>query len=211
MRLKPRGDGAWDVEVDRGLVAEIVRAAKGLSDELGIGAGLQDRVAQVYEGAVFMDFERGRMERDGHGLYEAVPPERLPPLYVAYHDRLAEGTEVTHNDLRARWQRGEPAVHAAMARWAELAQQTRDLIAAGRASEIGPLVDENFDLRARLIRISDGNRQLVETGRRLGAAVNFAGSGGAVTGTFDGDPGRLEALRAAYAATGARLVLPEIA
>jgi hypothetical protein len=40
--------------------------------------------------------------------------------------------------------------------------------------------------------------------------VNFAGSGGAVIGLYDGDPGRLEALRAAYAATGARLIVPEI-
>jgi glucuronokinase len=72
-------------------------------------------------------------------------------------------------------------------------------------------VDENFDLRASLIRISDGNRRLVETGRRLGAAVNFAGSGGAVTGLWDGDPGRLGALKNAYAATGAQLIVPRIA
>jgi len=72
-------------------------------------------------------------------------------------------------------------------------------------------MDENFDLRARLIRISEGNRMLIETGRRLGAAVNFAGSGGAVTGTWDGDPERLQALRAAYAALGARVLVPEVA
>jgi glucuronokinase len=129
---------------------------------------------------------------------------------VAYHDRLAEGTEVTHNDLRSRWQRGEKAVHDAMQRCAQLAQQAKDLITAGRGSEIGPLVDENFDLRASLIRISDGNRRLVETGRRLKAAVNFAGSGGAVTGLWDGDPGRLQALRGAYAETGAQLIVPRI-
>lgn len=198
----------FEVEIEKPLLPNLILAVE--RDELGIGAGLQDRVAQVYEGAVFMDFERTRMDRDGHGLYEAVAPDRLPPIFVAYHDQLAEGTEVTHNDLRARWQRGEPAVHEAMARWAEIAQQARALIAAGRAEEIGPLVDENFDLRASLIRISDGNRRLVETGRGLGAAVNFAGSGGAVTGIWDGDPDRLAALRSAYAAMGARLVLPEI-
>jgi glucuronokinase len=158
-----------------------------------------------------MDFARERMEKDGHGFYEPVDPAKLPPLFVAYHDRLAEGTEVTHNDLRSRWQRGEPAVHEAMGRWAQLAQQARDLIQAGRAAEIRPLVDENFDLRASLIRISEGNRKLVEAGRRVGAAVNFAGSGGAVTGTWDGDPQRLLALRQGYAALGARLIQPEIA
>jgi glucuronokinase len=199
----------YEVAVEKPVLPNLILSVE--RDELGIGAGLQDRVAQVYEGAVFMDFARERMEKDGHGLYETVEPAKLPPLFVAYHDRLAEGTEVTHNDLRSRWQRGEPAVHEAMLRWAELAQQARDLIDRGRGAEIKPLVDENFDLRARLIRISDGNRRLVETGRRLGAAVNFAGSGGAVTGTWDGDPERLLALEQSYALLGARLIRPVIA
>lgn len=199
----------FSVEVAKPVLPNLILAVE--RDELGIGAGLQDRVAQVYEGAVFMDFDRARMESDGHGRYEPIEPKRLPPLYVAFHDRLAEGTEVTHNDLRSRWQRGEIAVHDAMGRCAQLAQQARDLILAGRGSEIGPLVDENFDLRANLIPISDGNRRLVDAGRSQGAAVNFAGSGGAVTGMWDGDPERLEALRASYAAMGARLLTPEIA
>jgi glucuronokinase len=179
-------------------------------DELKIGAGLQDRVIQVYEGVVFMDFERERMARDGHGLYEAIPPQLLPPLYVAYHDNLAEGTEVTHNDLRSRYQRGEPAVLDAIKRWADLTQEARDLLVAGRGAAIGPLMDANFDLRASLIQISPGNRKLVDIGRRLGAAVNFAGSGGAVVGCSDGDPARLRRLAAAYGEMGAKLILPRI-
>jgi glucuronokinase len=101
-------------------------------------------------------------------------------------------------------------VHAGIKRWAELTQQARDLIMAGRGCEIGPLMDANFDLRASLIHISQGNRALVETGRGLGAAVNFAGSGGAVVGCYDGDPERLQRLSAAYAELGARLLVPEI-
>jgi glucuronokinase len=180
-------------------------------DELKIGAGLQDRVIQVYEGVVFMDFDRERMEADGFGLYRPMDPKGLPPLFVAFHDNLAEGTEVTHNDLRARFNRGEPQVLAAIQRWADLAQQANDLILAGRGREIGPLMNANFDLRASLLIISPGNRQLVETGRRLGAATKFAGSGGAVVGCYDGDPERLERLAAAYAAMGAKLIVPEIA
>lgn len=199
----------FEIEIPKPLLPNLILAVE--REELGIGAGLQDRVAQVYEGATFMDFARERMERDGHGLYEPLGTRLLPPLYVAYHDRLAEGTEVTHNDLRDRWRRGEPAVHEAMDAWARLAQRARDLLLAGRGAEIGPLMNENFDLRERLIRISPGNKRLVEAGRRLGAAVNFAGSGGAVTGTWDGDPDRLLALRAAYAELGARLLIPEIA
>jgi glucuronokinase len=179
-------------------------------DELNIGAGLQDRVIQVYEGAVFMDFDRERMARDGHGLYEPLDPQLLPPLFVAYNDRLAEGTEVTHNDLRSRFNRGEPQVLDGIKQWAQLTQQARDLLVAGRGREIGPLMDANFNLRASLIQISPGNRALVETGRRLGAAVNFAGSGGAVVGCYDGDPHRLRRLSEAYAGIGAKLIVPQI-
>ena len=180
------------------------------ADELGIGAGLQDRVIQVYEGAVFMDFDRAHMEQAGHGRYERLDPAGLPPLFVAYHDKLAEGTEVTHNDLRSRFNRGDREVIDAMDRFADLAQQARDLIVAGRGAEIGPLMDANFDLRAKICPISEGNRELVRIGRSLGASVKFAGSGGAVIGAYDGDPARLERLKNAYAEFGADMIAPTI-
>lgn len=198
----------FGVEIPQPLLPGLVLSVE--LDELKIGAGLQDRVVQVYEGVVFMDFDRERMARDGHGLYEPIPPRMLPPLYVAYHNNLAEGTEVTHNDLRSRYQRGEAAVLEAIKRWAELTQEARDLLVSGRGTEIGPLMDANFDLRAQLIQISAGNRNLVDIGRRLGAAVNFAGSGGAVVGCTDGDPERLRRLAAAYGEMGARLIIPQI-
>ncbi len=179
-------------------------------DELKIGAGLQDRVIQVYEGVVFMDFARERMERDGHGLYEPLDPAKLPPLFVAYHDHLAEGTELTHNTLRERYQGGDRQVLDAIEQWKQLAQRARDLIVAGRGAEIGPLMDEAFDVRAQVIRISEGNMELVQRGRRLGAATQFAGSGGAIIGCYDGDPGRLERLRVSFEEMGARLIVPEI-
>jgi glucuronokinase len=164
----------------------------------------------VYEGAVFMDFDKEKIQRDGYGIYEELDPALLPPLFVAYHDTLAEGTEITHNDLRSRYNRGDPQVLEGMQKWAALAQQVRDLIVAGRGSEIGPLMEENFSLRQKLVKISDGNNRLVEIGRRLGASTKFAGSGGAVIAAYDGDPERLEALRKAYAEFGAKLVVPEM-
>jgi glucuronokinase len=198
----------FGVEVPKPVLPNLILSVE--LDELNIGAGLQDRVIQVYEGAVFMDFDKGRMQRDGHGLYEEIDPKLLPPLFVAYHDSLAEGTEVTHNDLRSRFNRGDPDVLEGIRIWAGLAQQARDLIAAGRGREIGPLLDQNFDLRHKLIKISPGNIKLVETGRTLGAAVKFAGSGGAVIGTYDGDPERLERLKRAYADMGAKLIVPDL-
>ncbi|MCC5829929.1 MAG: hypothetical protein JJU36_10830 [Phycisphaeraceae bacterium] len=198
----------YGVHVPRPVLPNLILSVE--LDELGIGAGLQDRVIQAYEGVVFMDFDRTRMERDGHGHYESLDPALLPPLFIAFHDNLAEGTEVTHNDLRSRFNRGDPTVVAAMRDFAGFAQESRDLIVAGRGTEIGPLMDANFNLRSKLVRISPGNKRLVETGRQLGASVKFAGSGGAVIGTWDGDPDRQEKMCQAYESFGAQFLIPEV-
>lgn len=177
-------------------------------EELKIGAGLQDRVIQVYEGAVFMDFDQQQIESVGYGQYESLDVSQLPSIFVAFHDHLAEGTEVTHNSLRQRFDAGEQKVHDAIAQFADYAQQARDLIVAGKGKEIGPLIDANFDLRASLIPISEGNQKLVEIARNLGCTCKFAGSGGAVVGTYDGDPARLARLKEDYEKFGAVLVDP---
>jgi len=36
-------------------------------EELGITAGLQDRVVQVFGGVVYMDFAKDYMQKHGHG------------------------------------------------------------------------------------------------------------------------------------------------
>jgi glucuronokinase len=178
--------------------------------ELQIGAGLQDRVIQAYEGAVYMDFDRELMASRGFGDYQALDPRLLPPLFVAYHEDLSEGTEVTHNDLRSRFKRGDPEVHAAMGEFAELTRRARELVAGGRGADIGPLLSANFDLRTRIVEVSRGNRRLVELARAAGSHAKLAGSGGAVIGTYDGDPQRLARLRRDYEGIGARLIEPEI-
>jgi glucuronokinase len=198
----------FDVDIPAPLLPGVILSAE--LEELGIGAGLQDRVVQVYEGLVYMDFDRARMEHDGHGLYEPLDPKLLPPVFIAYHSHLAEGTELTHNDLRARYNRQEPAVLAAISRWIELADEARALLLAGRGLEIAPLLNEAFDLRASLLQISPGNLELVQRGRDLGAGTQFCGSGGAIVGVYDGDPARLSRLRQSYAQMGAELIVPRI-
>lgn len=198
----------YQVEIPQPILPGIILSVE--LDELGIGAGLQDRVAQVYQGAVYMDFAQDRMQRDGHGLYQPIDPALLPPLYLAYHDNLAEGTEVTHNNLRARYNNGDPEVRAAITQWASYTQQAYNLICAGQGEKIGPLMNANFDLRAQLIKISPGNTKLIQTGRQLGASTNFAGSGGAIIGLYDGSPQMLQKLTTAYAEFGAKVLLPQI-
>src|ERR1700736_2190781 len=93
-------------------------------EELGITVGLQDRVIQVYEGLVYMDFDPSRKHVvDGLRCYryEPMDPALLPPLYIAHHATLGEPTEVFHNQIRERFDRGEDLVIEAMKRFAELA------------------------------------------------------------------------------------------
>jgi len=58
--------------------------------ELGIVAGLQDRVAQVYGGLVYMDFSQEHMDKLGHGIYRPLDVNLLPPLYLIYAENPSD-------------------------------------------------------------------------------------------------------------------------
>jgi hypothetical protein len=62
---------------------------------LGITAGLQDRVVQTYEGAVFMDFSAEGMKARGHGEYTPLDPDLLPPLWCVGRSVLKCWTALT--------------------------------------------------------------------------------------------------------------------
>lgn len=196
-------------EVEFPLPVQANLALETETKELGVAAGLQDRVAQVYEGLVFMNFERDLMEPHGFGAYERLDSALLPSLYVAYRTNLSEGTEVFHNDLRQRFEAGEPAVLEAMRRWADIAQQGREALLARDWNSFSELIDENFDLRARIYRISPANLQMVETARRAGAAAKFAGSGGTIIGTYRDDDHFAE-LRRALEGIDVQVIRPEV-
>lgn len=151
---------------------------------LGVGAGLQDRVIQVYEGLVYMDFARELMQAQGHGAYESLDPALLGNVYVAYRKSLSEGTEVFHNNIRARFEAGDPQVVNAMQRWAAIAAEGRQALLDGDREALGKLIDENFDLRASIYKLGEGNLEMVRTARAIGATAKFAGSGGAIVGTY---------------------------
>jgi len=175
----------YGVQIPQPVLANLILAVE--KQELGIEAGLQDRVIQVYEGVVFMDFNREVMERQGYGIYEPLDPATLPPLYVAYDAQCSEGSEKVHNTLRALFDEGNPAVLDAMRQFADLAVRVRELLLAGRGREIGPLLNRNFDLRASIVEISKRNLRMIETARSAGASAKFAGSGGAIIGTYEDD------------------------
>jgi len=173
----------YGVKIPRRVQPSLVLSVE--REELGIAAGLQDRVIQVYEGLVYMDFDRERMETCCGfecGVYEPLDASLLPPLYIAYSTDVSEPTEVVHGDLRARYERGDPEVVEAMARFAELTVEARAAILAGDAAELGRLIDANFDLRRSICPIAAKHEEMVERARRAGASAKFAGSGGAIIG-----------------------------
>ncbi len=172
----------YGVTIPKPVLANLILAVE--KEELGISAGLQDRVAQVHQGLVYMDFNKALMERQGYGFYEPLDPALLPALYVAYRTELAEGSEVFHNNIRFRFERGDPEILDAIAFWMDLVDQTRALLLAGRGGEIGPLLNANFDRRAQIYRISSGNLNMVRAAREAGATAKFTGSGGAIVGTY---------------------------
>lgn len=179
--------GVTDQNIPKAIQPNLVLSVE--TEELGIPAGLQDRVIQTFEGVVFMDFDKEKMERIGHGGYEELDPKLLPPLYVAFKDKLGEGTEVPHNDIRKRWLAGDKEVHEAMKQWAALAQEVRDRIVAGKGHTIAPLLDANFDLRRKIYgnMMAEGNVQMVEAARKVGCSAKFTGSGGAIVGTYESE------------------------
>jgi glucuronokinase len=197
----------YDVAIPKPQLANLIRAVENV--ELDIAAGLQDRVAQVYQGLVYMDFDRELMERQGFGRYEPLNAATLPPLFIAFRTDLSEGSEIYHNNLRERFERGEPEVLQAMRQWAALTDQARDALAAGNARRLGELMNANFDLRATLTRVSDGNRRLIETARSVGASANFSGSGGAIVGTCE-DEAMFRRLQAAFAGQPTQLFRPHL-
>jgi glucuronokinase len=175
----------YEIDIPKRVLPSLVLSIE--RDQLGIPAGLQDRVAQVYEGCVYMNFAKEVMTtEDGFivGEYEDLPVSLLPPLYVSYSVDCSEPTEVFHNNLRFRYDQGEPAVVSAMQQCADLTVRAREALLAGQYELLPDLLDANFNVRRSICQLPKEQILMVETARSCGASANFAGSGGAIVGTY---------------------------
>ena len=175
----------YNVEIPLPVLPNLVLATE--AEELGITAGLQDRVIQCYEGCVYMNFDRETMERQGHGHYEPLDPRLLPRLYIAYNTDLGKQSGRIHNDVRARWLKGEELVIETLSAIADLAREGREAVLHHDTAALNELINQNFDLRARIYTISDRNQSLINTARACGASASFTGSGGSIIGLYRDD------------------------
>ena len=197
----------YDAGIPREILPNLILAVE--TEELGISAGLQDRVAQVYEGCVYMDFDRSLMDSQGHGRYEPMDPGLLPRLYIAYKTELSKVSGKVHSTLRSRYEAGDPLVIATLNRIAEIAAEGREAILARDTLRLFKLINENFDQRTKIMPISDSNMEMIRTARRYGASASFTGSGGSIVGTF-GDDAMLNRLVAELKKLNAKVIQPVI-
>jgi glucuronokinase len=175
----------FGVEIPKPVLANLILSVE--LNELGIGAGLQDRVVQSYESPVYMDFNKELMDKQGYGDYRPLNSKLFRNIYIAYRTDLAEGSEVVHNNFRERYHFGDPAVLAAISEWADLTVKGMEALESGDMAGLAVLMNRNFDIRRSVMNISEKNIQMVETARSIGASAKFTGSGGAIIGTFVDD------------------------
>ncbi|XP_043936983.1 uncharacterized protein LOC122809496 [Protopterus annectens] len=93
-------------------------------EELCITAGLQDRVVQVYEGLIYMDFSKALMEEQGYGNYERMDISSTPPFWLAYLGDPSDSGKI-HNNVRQRWLNGDHDVVEAMTQFSVLADKAK--------------------------------------------------------------------------------------
>eukprot|EP00760_Papus_ankaliazontas_P014352 PhM_4_TR16066/c0_g1_i1/m.42066/K16190/GLCAK; glucuronokinase len=174
-------------------------------EELFIAAGLQDRVVQVYEGVVYMNFSKDLMDQMGHGEYERLV-DVLPPtegMFLVWSPDPSDSGKI-HSDVKERWRRGDEDVVTAMKTFASFAEQARTAVIARDVSMLCDTMDANFDLRRSIFGdacLGHKNLDMIRIGRENGAAVKFPGSGGAVLGLVR--PGKdLRTIRHAYERQG---------
>jgi len=195
----------YKVKIPAEILPRIVLSVE--MDELGINAGLQDRVIQTYEGCVYMDFDKDHLFEKGYGIYEKINPKLLPNLYIAYKTDLGEVSGGVFNDVKARYNKGDRKVIDTLNKIASIASEGKEAIKNKDVEKLNDLVNRNFDLRCEIMNISEDNKLLINTARSCGASAKFTGSGGSIIGLFK-DNEMLQKLVVELKSINARVIRP---
>lgn len=195
----------YEVIIPREVLPELILSVE--TEEIGIEAGLQDRVCQVYGGLIYMDFNQESTRLLGHGVYEPLSLDLLPPLYLAFRSNLSQISGVYHTDLRARWKAGDRAIRQAMRELADLAEEGRKCLLNRDFSGMASLMDRNFDIRSSLSTLNPQNVQMIELARSHGVCAKYAGSGGSIVGICESDS-VFQDLKESFNAIGCTIVRP---
>ena len=171
---------------------------------------MQDRVIQTYEGCVYMDFEKEYLAKNGYGQYT---PLAIPPginLYMAYKTQLGKVSGTVLNTIRTKYEAGDAHTHATLKSIAALAEKGKAAIENNQLDTLSELINENFNLRTQIMKITPDNLELVECARACGVSASFTGSGGAIIGIYPNDRS-LVRLHAELKKINANVIKPIIA
>ncbi len=197
----------YRVEIPKDVLPSVILSVE--NEELGINAGLQDRVIQVYEGCVYMDFDKKLMEKENHGIYTPLELPVLPNLYIAYRTDMSKVSGAVLNDVRLRYERGDPTVIDVLNRIADCAKEGKEALMNSDFDQLHQLMNLNFDLRSQIMNIREDDRNMAEAARKCGAASKFAGSGGSIIGLYKDDE-MLNHLKVELKKLKARVINPYI-
>ncbi len=185
--LEERAHLAWAVE----------------NQELGITAGLQDRVIQTYGGLVFMDFSQECRTLRDYGHYKPLDYP-LPSAFIAYTDNPRKNSGQVHNEIRHLYNDGDLKVIKEMARLARIAWAAREALQLKDYQALGNLMEFNFSTRVKLYGeevVGKDNLKMVDIASKIGCSAKLPGSGGAIVGLYYEDK-QYDALMQAYRDNG---------
>jgi len=179
-------------------------------EQLKIKAGLQDRVVQVFNRPVYMDFSKEAFEKNNglYGDYQVIPEELLPNFFIVYSTE-SEESERVHTNLHFRYyEEKEQELVEAMKEFAGYTKRAKIALENKDHEEFFELMDMNFDLRKQIIgedEIGKKNLEMVEIARSNNACANFSGSGGAIVGMYK-DEKHLNKLKKEFQINGYKIV-----
>jgi len=156
-------------------------------EELGIAAGLQDRVVQTFGGLMYMDFAKQLIDQRGYGSYRPLRHQGMPDAFIAYTDNPRKYSGAMHNPVRYSYMAGDKAVIFKMAEFALLADQAADAIECCELTRLGSIIKTNWQLRRELYGdalLGEDNLAMIGIAQRYGCPAKFPGSGGAVFGLY---------------------------
>lgn len=197
----------YQVDIPKNVLPSLILDAENV--ELGINAGFMDRVIQVYEGCVYMDLDREYIEAHGYGKYESMEPKLLPRLFLAYKPALGKVSGQVLNDIRIGFERGDSFVVNTLEKIADIAEIGKKLLFEGDKEGLFEIMNENFNLRSRIMKISNSNKKMIQIARQCGASAKFAGSGGAIIGMYK-DKDMFFRLAAEFDKIQVRIIKPAI-
>ncbi|MEM9040261.1 MAG: hypothetical protein AAGD33_10245 [Actinomycetota bacterium] len=162
----------------RRAVAVVAHAAE--VEELGIAAGLQDRLVQSHREPVLMDFDIATTDTVlGRRCGRTTPLAPVPgDLVVGWRATASAASGTVHGSLRSR--ADDEDVLLAMSDLGRVGRSAADAIDRRDLDDLARAMDRTFDVRRSLIDLDPSHVEMIEAVRAAGGHANYTGSGGAV-------------------------------